>query len=311
MDLNMEFSRKDLEDIQRVAGLLNLTVDELIQQRRRSSAGVGSQRSHGINSTPQLAHGRSQQAAPLTWGHHGQAPQCGSFMDVDSAEFDEVPSNHSAGIETHSSIGSSTLSTAPQDAGDEVILLNPQNVWYECNSAIFDFDDSAGETFTMDESSFPEGDSLPEDDGGDSYIPVQMRSDTASECTAREEEQEGDLDDGTDWALVPSPSRSQSSFQIPTSPTTGSLDKRYHLIAPKLGRGAPNSVSVASSNKVRKKRSPYQGAKKIATHLTRQVHACVRCRMQRNRVSNRVLLVLYAWHIWSRISRKATAVQGP
>ncbi|KAK3312017.1 hypothetical protein B0H66DRAFT_486618 [Apodospora peruviana] len=278
----MDFSGKDLADIQRVAGLLNLTVDELLQQRRRPSE-ANRQGALGHIYSPLIlgaaspyitvpAQNENNQDSPLTWS---DSHNNGS-VDLDRLEAEE----QRLSIVTIGTAASATSDIVEGLDNERVILLNPQSVWYDCDAAVLDFDDSA-EYFNMDHTSPAEG------DGADAYVavtPMQVDSEAGSECTARDGSQ-GKETDGveTDWSIVPSSPGSLSSFQTPISPSTGSTDRRYHLIAPKSAKTGSQSVSEASSHRVRKKRSPYQGTKKTDTHLTRQVHACVRCRMQRNR----------------------------
>ncbi|KAK4455198.1 hypothetical protein QBC34DRAFT_445463 [Podospora aff. communis PSN243] len=284
----MEFSEKDLEDIRRVAGLLNLTVDELIQQRRQSQASQISNHAqaaavsahHGIPThfsvggpghvaDPLTAHAVGGPNTPLPW-HHARNFHRHDSMDVDSIEFEEYGDQPSA---------ASVNSESVRNEETEVILLNPQAVWYDCDAGLWDFDDPAERQPSQDEARV-------EEDGGESFVSVSlMQLDADSGSTAPVEGPNRESESvGADWAIISSSPGSMSSFKTPMSPTTGSGEKRYHLIAPKTGRSPTQSIAAqASSHKIRKKRSPYQGAKKKDTHLTRQVHACVRCRMQRNR----------------------------
>ncbi|KAL1842470.1 hypothetical protein VTJ49DRAFT_5207 [Mycothermus thermophilus] len=57
--------------------------------------------------------------------------------------------------------------------------------------------------------------------------------------------------------------------------------KRQARIAPRSSRTSLERSS--QPHRIKKKRSPYEAENRIGTHLTRQLHACVRCRMQRNR----------------------------
>jgi len=297
----MDFSAKDLADIQRVAGLLNLTVDELIQQRRQGQAAHLRNRNHtaaaavprgvpthfavadsGDVPVPLTTRGLGEQSAPLPW-HHVQVYHRNGAMDVDAFEFDEYADQPST---------ASVNSEGVQNEGTEVILLNPQGVWYDCDAGLWDFDESA------EQHPGQGGSVAQEEDGGESYVsvtPMQLDLDPDSGSGAPGDRQSKDQESvGADWAMISSSPGSISSIQTPMSPTTGSGEKRYHLIAPKAGRPPTQSMSQSSSHKIRKKRSPYQGAKKKDTHLTRQVHACVRCRMQRNRVSNP-----HSWPPWA------------
>lgn len=284
----MEFSARDLEDIQRVAGLLNLTVDELIQQRRASNQTGASHRPPSLAAhqvpTPeppqQLSYGLGdRQNEVLPWHHVQASPFELELMEVESLDFDEY-------TDQQPSVGSVTSPVIEEaGTGPDVILLNPQAVWYDCDAGMWSLEGTA-------DNLLPGNDSIPEEDGTESFVaitPVKMDVDEEmeSEPISREEgrRKEAESSSGTDWAMVSSSPGSLSSFQTPFSPTAGLAEKRYHPIAPKSGRSTSQSTSQSSSSKVRKKRSPYQGAKKKDTHLTRQVHACVRCRMQRNRVS--------------------------
>ncbi|KAK5658454.1 hypothetical protein OQA88_1843 [Cercophora sp. LCS_1] len=266
----MEFSAKDLEDIQRVAGLLNLTVDELIQQRRASiSIRAAAQRfpTHRVASpsdTPVLSPPQepNDQNNPFAW-QHVHVYRHHESLDIDSIEADEYSTQASASV----------ASGSVHERGTEVILLNPGTAWYDCDAGLWNYGEPSGTDLANDDGSALEADE------GESFTQVTpMHLDTdryaeSAESTPREAKVEVDQDAaGTDWALVSSSPGSNSSFtfKTPTSPTTGSVDKRYHLIAPKTARPASHSVAQASVAKVRKKRSPYHGAKKRDTHLTRQ-----------------------------------------
>jgi hypothetical protein len=266
----MDFSGKDLEDIQRVAGLLNLTVDELLQQSRV--------RAGDASSSPQQLPRRnaSQQPSPLSQASHaGHALpsryQASFDLDLDSFELGD------------SGRDPSDLALPPpaaQDQGAQVILLNPHTTSYDCDAALWGFDQPAGQAFPFDDAAM-EFD--PAEDG--SYVPVtgaEIERESISEYTAQEV-QDSVLDDASsDWALV-SASPGSLAMQTVMSPSSASADKRYHRIAPKFPKSSTQTPSESSSHRVKKKRSPYEGSKRIDTHLTRQLHACVRCRMQRNR----------------------------
>ncbi|KAK0739985.1 hypothetical protein B0T18DRAFT_331684 [Schizothecium vesticola] len=283
LNIAMEFSARDLEDIQRVAGLLNLTVDELIQQRRASNQTAASHRHQSLAAHQFPAHEGPQQLSyglgdrqneVLPWQHAQASPF--ELMDVESLDFDEY-------TDQQPSVGSVTSPVLEAaGAGPDVILLNPQAVWYDCDAAMWSLDEGTADNL------LPGDDSVPEGDGTESFVavtPVKMDVDEEMESNPMEEGRKkgAESSSGTDWAMVSSSPGSLSPFQTPFSPTAGPAEKRYHPIAPKSGRSTSQSTSQSSSSKVRKKRSPYQGAKKKDTHLTRQVHACVRCRMQRNR----------------------------
>ncbi|KXX76430.1 hypothetical protein MMYC01_200182 [Madurella mycetomatis] len=266
----MEFSGKDLEDIQRVAGLLNLTVDELLQQSRdrtHHATPVTSPR----QPSPQHCISQTQSPFSVDIGPAQRQPAPGPNLDP----FDfEVPQSESPAADP---IGSSPPLPA-RHSGTQVILLNPQSPWYDCDAALLDFNESFGGDLGLDGSNYPDTDTA------SSYVPVEaMQTDSrsTSENTAREEGLMSPMDDAsTDWALVSPPE--SLAFRTPASPSTGSTDKRYYMIAPRSSKSSA-LTSENSSYRVKKKRRPYEGTKKTDTHLTRQVHACVRCRMQRNR----------------------------
>ncbi|KAK3320449.1 hypothetical protein B0T19DRAFT_387052 [Cercophora scortea] len=287
----MDFSRKDLEDIQRVAGLLDLTVDELLQQRRRPSEHRGSHSSVGSRPPIDANHTTSTQPIVPQFAKSSHLDLRiashnfnNDFVHVDHSDLDEGP---------HAPTGTKAASSTVTDPETEVILLNPANAWYDCNSNAeqWAFDESSGGNFSPDDINM----SLPDDDdeldgrnADQRPSPMLLGSDNVSDFTAAEDTQgaESGLDGaGTDWALVSSSpgSTSMSSFQTGLSPSTAAGDRRYPAIAPRSERVGSQALTDSSTHRVRKKRSPYQGAKKIDTHLTRQVHACVRCRMQRNR----------------------------
>lgn len=270
----MEFAGKDLEDIQRVAGLLNLTVDELLQQSR-------SQSQNAAHSPPQPSprHSLSQQRPTLSQeiqvptSHHHTSLE----LDLDAFDLESFQSSGSGSEEPQPSLAP----PPPPNNGTEVILLNPPTAWYDCDTlwgfnqsldAIPNFDD-----ITMDSEATPEGSSLP-------LSEMEIDCETASHHPAPSQggHEESVLDDGlTDWALV-SISPEPPAFQPQTSPSV-STDKRYPKIAPRSSKSNSHSTSHSSSSRVKKKRSRYDGSQRVDTHLTRQLHACVRCRMQRNR----------------------------
>ncbi|KAK3989622.1 hypothetical protein QBC44DRAFT_241205 [Cladorrhinum sp. PSN332] len=264
LDAIMDFTGKDLEDIQRVAGLLNLTVDELLQQSRNrtnhATPGTSSQEPEAQLILPHHHSSARRQEEPFPWQHavQDEVYQTSPNLDIEPFEFEDLQSASSAG-----------------PSGTRTILLNPQSTHYDCDTAVWGFGDSVGEAFPPDEAGY-----LPGDESS-SYVdatPMTIDSDSVSEHTTRE----ALIDDtSTDWALVPSPPDSLSAFNFPVSPSSasGSAEKRYPALAPKILK--PSSSD--DSHRVRKRRSPYEGTRKTDTHLTRQLHACVRCRMQRNR----------------------------
>jgi hypothetical protein len=279
----MEFSGKDLEDIQRVAGLLNLTVDELLQQSRLNSSKITCTSVSG-SPQPSPRHSATQQPSPLfqeSQGHHVLSSQHQSSFDLDLDTFD-LADPHSSG----SGSDPSELALPPPVAEDQgaarVVLLNPHTTSYDCDTAAWGIGQPPGDVFDFEDVTM---DSDPADEG--SYVPVsdaKVDFDSVSEYTVRDDQEFVLEDASTDWALV-SVSPESPLLQPATSPPVGSsVDQRYHRIAPKVTKYSALTPSESSSHRVQKKRRPYEGRKRVDTHLTRQLHACVRCRMQRNRV---------------------------
>jgi hypothetical protein len=273
----MEFSGKDLADIQRVAGLLKLSVDELLQQSRFHYTNPASA-SAGSPSHASQSDGASQQPSPAQ-GVPSTRHQASLDLDLTGFDLDDPQPGSSRSDPS----GFSLPPPATQDFGREVILLNPHTTSYDCDTAAWGVNPPAGGNFAFDDITVVDPD-FAEDA---SYVPVsEMEIDSASfsDGTTREETQESGLDDGSaGWAIVSPVSRSPP-IPTPASPSAGSADKSYHRIAPRVSKSTTRSPSDGSSGRVKKKRSPYEGRKRIDTHLTRQLHACVRCRMQRNRV---------------------------
>lgn len=271
----MEFSGKDLADIQRVAGLLNLTVDELLQQSRFHSKNAASTSSP--SQTSQSGDGASQQPSPEQPVPTSR-PQAALNLELANFDLDNPQSSGPGSNPSEFSLPP----PAAQDLGRGVILLNPHATSYDCDTAAWGVNPSAGGDFSFEDTMM---DPDIAEDG--SYVPVsemEIESGSFSDYATREETQESGLDDGSaGWAIV-SPFSGSPPIPTPASPSTGSPDKRYHRIAPRFPKPTARSPSDSSSNRVKKKRSPYDGRKRIDTHLTRQLHACVRCRMQRNRV---------------------------
>lgn len=272
----MEFSGKDLEDIQRVAGLLNLTVDELLQQSRGHSENVtfdSSPPQHPQQGTGQPRWTDSLESRAPAFQHQQEPLELG----LDTFDLDDLQSGGAGSDPSEMSLPP----PATQSHGS-VILLNPHTTTYDCDTAVWGINQSPGESLTF-------GDTAMDPDFAEdgSYVPVsemEIDSESLSNRAAWEDARESRLDDGSsDWALV-SASPASAASKTPKSPSSDSTDKRYHRIAPKYSKPSAQSSSESSSHRVKKRRSPYEGKKRIDTHLTRQLHACVRCRMQRNRV---------------------------
>ena len=270
----MEFSGQELEDLQRAAGLLGCTVDELIQQARRPAPAMHtpSRQHHHIASSRDFYQPSPPSQTQALYFPQQAVQADETFLDL---------GNHWLNPERQS-----TFSTADRQGNlntqvnTQVILLNPQTAWYDCN---MDFPDILGNLnggALADQGS--SSDSL--DQGSFVHVaPVATDSDADSESTAREDGDDVVMEDaGTEWSIV-SPNRSTSSVEA-RSPGT---NKRYQSIAPRPGSAVSSLSSRASSSshKVRKRRSPYEQSSKDDTNLTRSINACVRCRMQRNRVS--------------------------
>ncbi|KAK4456936.1 hypothetical protein QBC42DRAFT_237499 [Cladorrhinum samala] len=271
----MDFTGKDLEDIQRVAGLLNLTVDELLQQSRNRThhATPGSSWEQQL-SLPHRHTDASQPNDQSSWASpvYDQPYQTSPTLDEEPFDFEEIQLGGPTGEPF-------SLPAPTHIPGTRAILLNPQITRYDCDTAVWGFEDAMGGTFAPEDAGY-----LPGDDAS-SYVddtPMAIDSESASEHVAQEDRMVTVDDASTEWAVVPSPPDSLSAFNISNSPSSASGSsggKRYPAIAPKISKTSTSD----GAQRIRKRRSPYEGTKKTDTHLTRQLHACVRCRMQRNR----------------------------
>lgn len=273
--------------IQQAAGYLNLSVDELLQQQRapppsESSLTLGASGSRpnyaqndSLDDDGQLntfvAHGND---ATFWQSDHGGNADYGTSQQQDGNQllmmdlpsfgpeqpiFDGHPPPHA-------------FLAAPQE---DVILLNPEieNAWYACN---MDY-----QVIKLGDISGSDRNNSSGTDGFVKLAPHSHGSDGDSESTARD----GDVDmssgddDGDGAPSVPTPANSQSSSSLG--------NRQYKLIAPRPGTvkllpgGSDIGVSVP---RVRKKRAPYSASRRLDTNLTRSLNACVRCRIQRNRV---------------------------
>ena len=275
LDAIMDFTGKDLEDIQRVAGLLNLTVDELLQQSRNRThhATPGSSWEQQL-SLPHRHTDASQPNDQSSWASpvYDQPYQTSPTLDEEPFDFEEIQLGGPTGEPF-------SLPAPTHIPGTRAILLNPQITRYDCDTAVWGFEDAMGGTFAPEDAGY-----LPGDDAS-SYVddtPMAIDSESASEHVAQEDRMVTVDDASTEWAVVPSPPDSLSAFNISNSPSSASGSsggKRYPAIAPKISKTSTSD----GAQRIRKRRSPYEGTKKTDTHLTRQLHACVRCRMQRNR----------------------------
>jgi len=284
-DADMEFSKRDLEDIQRVAGLLNLTVDELLQQSRAHTETTPQPPSPQDSSPPlQQSAVFVPEDLVLPDQHHHHTP----YLDADSDLVDLGDSGLQSGSSRSGFADFSyPASVAPDQASTEVILLNPYTAWYDCD-APFSWDPNQAPDQGFNLGGFVAD---PELAGEGSYVPgseMEIDSEVASDYTARDPTQASAQESAqdevlTDWAVVSASSEALAVLQSPISGASGSTSGNYHKIAPRLGKKSQPAIPDTSS-RIKKKRGRYEGSKRVATHLTRQLHACVRCRMQRNRV---------------------------
>ncbi|KAK4238377.1 hypothetical protein C8A03DRAFT_43887 [Achaetomium macrosporum] len=274
-DPAMQFSGQDLEVIRRAAGLLNVTVDELLEQSRARSHDASTNRPL----QPPVRRNLNQEYSPLQWENSASTSQQHAYLDLnsDTVDLGDLQSAGS-GVESPDFLLLPSPVLVGQDRTTEVILLNPQTTRYDCDVPLSGFNQSAGESFAFDDTTADF-----EAAGEESYASVvQMEIDSESN-TAQEQGNGSILEDAsTDWALV-SASAESSVCLTPISASTGSANHRFYKIAPRLSKSSSQSTTDSGSHRVKKKRSPYEGSKRIDTHLTRQLHACVRCRMQRNR----------------------------
>jgi hypothetical protein len=291
----MDTSRQDPEQLlvlQQAAGILDLSVDELLQLRRGLQLRIGPSNSTltlgGSGSRPDYSRNDSyrddQQLSVFSvhedegifWDHsqNGNANyQQQDATQFSMAEFPSFPAHRPIFNSHSSSEGASHASgSVPQE---EVILLNPEieNAWYACNM-----------DYQMIEFGEISGSDRNNSSGTDGFIqltPHSHNSDAESESTARDDDADmssGDERDRTLSASTPADKRSSSSL----------ASRQYKLIAPRPG--TVKSLSDGSSpglsgRRIRKKRAPYTASNRIDTNLTRSLNACVRCRIQRNRVS--------------------------
>lgn len=284
----MDTPRQDPEQLlvlQRAAGILNLSVDELLQlQRGRSDStlslgGRSNRAHHGRNDThedrQQYASFPANGSDDILW-EHSQNPDISPFQqDANQFEMADFPSLNSERPTLESPSPSHGISHAAQHTSHEnVVLLNPeiQNAWYACN---LDYD--------MIEFGEISGSDRNDSSGTDGFIqltPVSHDSDAGSESTTRDDDVDMESADEDDHLLsiaTPADRRSSSSL--------GS--RQYKLIAPRPGTDQARSHGSspgASNHRVRKRRAPYSAAHRFDTNLTRSLNACVRCRIQRNRV---------------------------
>lgn len=286
----MYTSRQDPQQLlvlQQAAGYLNISVDELLQLQRAAPHSDQALSLGASGSRPNYARNESfgddrQVSSFFVHENGGMLLQSGHTGNVTSqqqdvnqlamAELSSFTTRQPIFDENPSSPGGSRgFGAAPQE---EVILLNPEieNAWYACNMdyQMIDFGEISG--------SDPISSS-----GTDSFVHIAVPvhdSDAESESTARDGDVDMSSEDDAGEApslLLPADRRSTSSL----------ASRQYRLIAPRPGPAQSVSGSsgpTVTSHRVRKKRAPYSAAQRIDTSLTRSVNACVRCRIQRNRV---------------------------
>lgn len=269
--------------LQQAAGFLNLSVDELLQLRRAPSnsestgtLGITGRRPHNFRNDSFTDHDIPG-AFPIygdgLWGYnHSSNGDINSQGDVSYYSPGGVPS-----FARSSFSSSEVVSTGFGPHGHETIeLLNPessqhlQHAEFECNMDMdyhmVHFDDISGSDQNNSSGT----------DGFVQLTPNSNDSDAESESTARDE----DMDSGDDdkELSVPRTTDKRSSSSL------GS--RQYKLIAPRPGAiKTESSLRPGMSGlKARKKRAPYSAARRNDTNLTRSLNACVRCRIQRNRV---------------------------
>lgn len=281
-------SRQDPEQLlvlQRAAGILNLSVDELLQLQRGPSSstltlggGSSSSTHHGLNNVyvdnQQFASFPVNGSEDVFWDHGHSLNIDPLHQDVShfAADFPSFTAQRPF-LERHSSSGgvSHVLQHTPNE---HVVLLNPEieNAWYACNKDYewMDFDEISGSDRNNSSGT----------DGFVHLTPQSPGSDAESESTTRDDDVDMDSADEIDRSLsvtTPADARSGSSL--------GS--RQYKLIAPRPGTVKSLSsgpTPVALGYRVRKKRAPYSQPHRADTNLTRALNACVRCRIQRNRV---------------------------
>jgi hypothetical protein len=293
--MSFSFSEQDLEALQRTAGLLGCSVDQLI-----ALGSLASLESGATMPDVNLGDFTTEQGhiSPVETPQHGDMPdgltgrrypihqQLSDQTVLASAEFYQSFESRQDEISGGQHI------EPVQEQDTEVILLNGPTVWYECNmdyvDQVIDFAD-----MELDFHGAPTIPDQVQSSGGtddSSYVhvtPLSSGSDGGSVSTVREDAENGSRQSGLEWSLVPSSSGSISAGRLSSSPSPSSRKRRYHLIAPKAGSSRarePSESSLSPPTKIRKKRSRYALSNKLDTNMTRQMNACVRCRMQRNRV---------------------------
>jgi hypothetical protein len=299
----MEFYGQDLEDLQRVAGLLHVSVDELVAQSRTLNISTGT---------------RAQSYYVLEQNSSTEFLESTGFVQDDDSAYQEwtnvslLPASDNYEASQYNSAGASSemgmidpqrrmdVSSGIDYAGGE--LLNPDSnplfANYGCNM-ITDFSSFL--------TAINDGDfnGINDIEDQESHVPQVYAEDEISYVFIEQEGEEFDMEDGISSQNQPGDAVSAQggiSIQYSTSSSQRPIIKQgvyanihggqtRHLpaIAPKPEQLTDHKkhamYHVDPANKVRKKRQPLNQERKLSTNLTRQIYACVRCRMQRNRVS--------------------------
>jgi len=276
-------SQSYADNLRVVAGAFNLTVDELLQRVRLppqsfspapSNDGQyfdvsGDLGSFGYASDP-TGHHTTHFLEPPVYEH----PQPGGFVSPPRSQPHQARNT-----------------TRPLQQVTEIQLLN-QNAAFACDFSFHGIIPGLGEEdLELNDRSPPPGQSqssyVAEDDSFVHLTPPWASSGLASGSIGPEMVKNESHDSASDWQMVSGSHESKSSELLSNSPDSTERI-RFPLIAPKdlpVGQKRPSTSQDVSPTKIRKKRSPYEPSRKVDTNLTRQLNACVRCRMQRNRVS--------------------------
>ena len=289
----MDIVRQDPEflALRRAAGILNVSVDELLQVRRGPPEGLsstppleGGGTGSRLRYDPNDSYREDEQYATYpvngsddTFWYYSQGqnvdPQQQYVDHFAHAELATFPSERPGSHRQTSS--QDVLHVSEPMSQDRVILLNPEveHVWYACNLdyEMIGFNDISASGHNTSSGAT------------DSFVQVTPGfhdSYAASESTAR--------DDDMDMLSV---GEDDHTLSLPTPAdrcSSSSLGSRqFKLIAPRPGTlksPSDSSGPKTTTSRVRKKRARYSASSRDDTNFTRVVHACIRCKMQRNRV---------------------------
>lgn len=283
----MEYSTQDLEHLQRAAGVFGLTVDELIQRGRAPSAFSNSVdiEYRQCRDVP----GSGSPDAVTTYGNDYYIPSEQSLPIQHPQHWCEGPyalGQPGFGAPQLYQIGWSGLPTAVRESqSTEVILLNPHSAFYACNAEFpnwpNDFEVVASEWNRANRSDMNED---------ESYVQVtlmQSVSDDGSESMILDKRQDVVSDEiDSEFSLVPASVGLCQPDRLVDSISATSSRRQYALIAPKPGKLSPlkRYSSLEPQTYTIRKRKRYDKSDRDDTNLTRQIHACIRCKLQRNRV---------------------------